>query len=149
MMRGLVLYDSLYGNTRLVAEAIAGELGVEARSVADVRPGQLAGLDVLVVGSPINGWRPSERMGQFLFKLQPQQLRGLKIATFDTRMNVFFHGDAAKKISAGLERAGASPVSEPKWFVVKGKEGPLAEGELEKAKTWGRELRRALLGHRP
>jgi len=145
-MRGLVLYDTLFGNTRVIAEAIAGELGVPVKSVTEVQSSDLSGLDALVVGSPINGWRPSERMGQFLFSLRPDQLHGLSVATFDTRMNVFFHGDAAKKIAAGLERAGANPVGEPRWFLVKGKEGPLAEGELEKAKTWGRDLRKQLTG---
>ena len=52
-MKALVVYDSAYGNTRSVAETIAGSLGgLQARSVpvGDFKPDELAAGDLLVVG---------------------------------------------------------------------------------------------------
>jgi hypothetical protein len=49
---------------------------------------------------------------------------------------LFIHGDAAEKILRSLEGAGAEIVAEPGLFYVKGKEGPLLDGEIEKAKAW-------------
>ena len=64
------------------------------------------------------------------------RLKGIKAATFDTRVKIFIHGDAAKKISQKLKEAGAEIITEPLAFYVRGKEGPLFEGEKEKAMEW-------------
>ncbi len=142
-MKALVVFDSLYGNTKIIADAIGRELGADTPVVfiSDVTPERLQGIELLVVGSPINGWRPSERMGKFLVGLQPGQLAGVKVATFDTRVSLIIHGDAAKQMSKVLIAAGATLASEPHWFYVKGKEGPLKDGELEKAIVWAKTLR--------
>jgi flavodoxin len=135
-MTSLVLFDSNYGNTKIIAETIAGRLGAAAVPVAGVTPSSLAGVDLLVVGSPIIGWKPSEKMQGFLAGLADGSLRGVKAAAFDTRVRLFIHGDAARKISHALEQAGARIVARPQGFIVDGREGPLAEGEVEKAAAW-------------
>ena len=146
-MRARVVYDTNYGNTRIIAEVIARELGREASilSVADVTETSLDGVDVLVVGCPINGWRPTETMQAFLKGLAPGSLTGVRAAAFDTRIKLFLHGDAAGKISHALQLAGAGIVAKPHGFVVEGTEGPLAPGETGKAGAWaafiGAELR--------
>ncbi|NMB72461.1 MAG: flavodoxin [Bacteroidales bacterium] len=147
-MKTLVLFDSIYGNTKIIAETIAGELGENAKalSVLDFNAKELEGTGLLVAGSPINAWKPSERMGQFLASLDKNQLKGIKAASFDTRVNILIHGDAAKKIAYGLKKAGAQIITEPNVFFVQGKEGPLAEGEAEKAADWARSIK-ALLGN--
>lgn len=141
-MSSLVIYDSNYGNTKIVAEAIAAELGdgTPCVKVDDVQSDQLNGLHLLVVGSPINGWRPTEKTGAWLSRLRPGQLQGVRAATFDTRITSFFHGNAAKPMSEQLRRAGATLISEPQGFIVKGKEGPLAEGEIQRAQQWVKTL---------
>lgn len=57
IMKTLVIFDTNYGNTKLVADSIAGQLGEGARSVSveDLRDSDLAGIGLLVVGSPIIG----------------------------------------------------------------------------------------------
>jgi len=137
-MSAIVIYDTNYGNTRKIAEAVADALGARAISVSDVQPEDLSGIGLLVVGSPILGWKPSERMLTFLGSLGPGRLNNVQAAAFDTRVKLFIHGDAAGKIAKALAGAGARLVTEPKAFYVKGKEGPLLEGELEKAREWGR-----------
>ena len=141
-MKALVIYDSNLGNTKLIAEVIAGALGDTTRAipVTDVNADDLAGVELLVVGSPIIGWKPTVRMQQFLAGLRPGQLNGIKATTFDTRVKLFIHGDAAKEMAKRLTELGAEIVAEPMPFYVLGKEGPLFEGEVEKAKVWAKKL---------
>lgn len=49
-------------------------------------------------------------------------------------------GWAAKPIAGRLTRAGGTLVAEPEGFVVLDSEGPLKEGEVERAAAWGRTL---------
>lgn len=137
-MKALVIYDSVYGNTKKVAEAVAAELGkgVKAVSVVDFKDKDLTGLDLLVVGSPIIGWRPTEKMKALLAGLKAGQLKGVRATAFDTRMRIFIHGDAAKKIAAALKLAGAEIVAETAGFIVEDREGPLAKDAVVKAKEW-------------
>jgi flavodoxin len=137
-MKALVIFDTSFGNTKIIAETIAKELGNDTKAIliSDFNNNELEGIDLLVVGSPIIGWKPSERMGKFLANLGKDQLKGFKAATFDTRVKIFFHGDAAKKIAQTLKEAGAGIIVEPQAFLVKGKEGPLIDGEIEKAIEW-------------
>jgi flavodoxin len=135
-MKSLVIFESTFGNTKQIAEAIAKELGAITVVASAVKPKDLKGLDLLVVGSPIIGWMPEEKMGKFLATLQKDQLTGAKAATFDTRVKLFIHGDAMGKIAKSLEAAGAELICESHPFYVKGKEGPLLADELTKAVTW-------------
>ncbi|MHB1377912.1 MAG: flavodoxin family protein [Candidatus Humimicrobiaceae bacterium] len=141
-MKALVVFDSNLGNTKMIAETIAKELGKDTKivSVSDFNIKELEEVDLLVAGSPIIGWKPSEKMGNFLTSLGREQLKGLKAATFDTRVKIF-HGDAAKKISQKLIEAGAEIVGKPQAFFVKGKEGPLVDGEIEKATKWAKSIK--------
>lgn len=142
-MKAVVVYDSAYGNTKSVAEAIAGSLdGLEATPVpvGDFKPEALAAGDLLVVGSPINGWRPTPKITTLLSSLGSGSLRGVNAAAFDTRVRMFIHGDAAKKISHALKAGGADIIAEPMPFYVKGSEGPLRDGEIEKAESWAQSL---------
>jgi flavodoxin len=141
-MRALVIYDSNLGNTKLIAETIAGELGDEARavSVTTVKTEEMAEVELLVVGSPIIGWKPTVRMQEFLAGLRPGQLKGIKATTFDTRVKLFIHGDAAKEMAKRLKVLGAEIMAEPMPFYVRGKEGPLLVGEVERARDWAKQL---------
>ncbi len=140
-MKTLVVFDSNFGNTQKIAETIAEEFETQAVPVSKVSIDELQGLDLVIVGSPINAWRPSEKMGKFLSNLNKGQLKGIKAAAFDTRVKLFIHGDAAKKISKALENAGAEIIVEPHAFFVKGNEGPLLDGEIEKASEWAKLIR--------
>lgn len=139
-MKALVVYDTNYGNTKIIADAIAKELKSKALSVSELGEKDLSGVELLVVGSPINGWRPTERINKFLNSLNKDQLNGVKVAAFDTRVKLFIHGDAAGKISRGLEKAGGVNIAAPRGFIVKGTEGPLLDGEMEKAINWVRSM---------
>ncbi len=142
-MKSLVLYDSVYGNTKTIAETVAKELGGDTvvMSIQEFKPEYLQEVKLLVVGSPIIAWQPTMKMMDFLMTLKSRMLDNRKAAVFDTRVGLFIHGDAAGKIAVELARAGAVIISEPMGFKVKGKEGPLMKGEVERAAAWARSLR--------
>ena len=139
-MKSLVVYDSNFGNTKLIAETIANELHTIALSVKDTSKTDLKDIELLIVGSPINGWRPTQKIIDWLHTLTKAQMNDVNAAGFDTRITKFFHGDAAGKITTMLKRAGANIVNNPKGFFVEGKEGPLLKGEQAKAKEWAKIL---------
>ena len=142
-MKSLVLYDTMYGNTKIIAETVAKELGGDAvvMLVSDFKLDYLQEVKLLVVGSPVIAWQPTVKIMNFLSGFKKKQLDGFKAAVFDTRVEIFIHGDAAGKIAVELARAGAVVVTEPMGFKVKGREGPLKDGEVEKAAAWARSLR--------
>lgn len=153
-MKTLVLYDSLYGNTEKIAQAIAGALGAKAETVVDRASGDLAGLELLIVGCPTHGGRPSEPMSDFIGKIADGDLGGVKIATFDTRFARDEHGKplqmlmrmigfAGPKLAEALSKKGGELVGEPEGFIVEDKEGPLKTGELERAAAWAKNLNSA------
>ncbi|HNW96336.1 MAG TPA: flavodoxin domain-containing protein [Candidatus Paceibacterota bacterium] len=142
-MKALIVFDSNFGNTRKIAEVIAGELGNDAAVVAvsDFDQQQLIGVDLLIVGSPIIAWKPTEKILEFLEDLNKEQLKGVKITAFDTRVKLFIHGDAKEKIATKLESLGARIIIGPQAFYVKGKEGPLLDGELYRVASWIKSLK--------
>jgi len=79
-MKALVLYDTNFGNTKVIAETIAKELwkDTKAMPVSDFDVREIKGIDLLVVGSPIVGWKPSEKMVAFLATLGKQAVSQFK-----------------------------------------------------------------------
>jgi hypothetical protein len=62
------------------------------------------------------------------------------VTAFETRIDVFYSGSAAGKVLKSLNKLGGKAVAEPGKFIVKGTEGPLLEGELEKASQWASQI---------
>lgn len=137
-MNTLVIYDSNFGNTKLVAEEIVNHLDGNAKtvSVKDFHTEDLSGVDLVVWGSPINGWKPTEATMSVLNDLPEKAFEGIKFTTFDTRVKSFMHGDAKDQMAAKIRKLGGTPILESKAFFVKGKGGPLFDGEIEKAGDW-------------
>lgn len=157
-MKGLVIFDSVFGNTERVACAIGDAIGaladVETVRVAEVKPEQLAGLEFLIVGSPTRRFSPTPAVTSFLKRIPRNGLAGVRVAAFDTRFSereieesasilpflVRIFGYAAEPISERLEKKGGERVAPPEGFIVNGTEGPLAEGELDRAADWARQI---------
>ena len=156
-MKALVVFDSVFGNTGQIARAIGEALGtpdeVETVQVGDVRTEQLQGLDLLVVGSPTRRFKATSATYTFLGSIPRESLQGVKVAAFDTRITeaeiekvrilAFFvriFGYAAKPIADRLQKRGGVLVVPPEGFYVEGTEGPLQEGELERAAEWARQI---------
>jgi len=157
-MRILVVYDSMYGNTARVAEAVADALRPEGEvrllPVAEATPAALAEAGLLIVGSPTQRFRPLPTVSTLLGGLPAGSLENVRVAAFDTRLVIadahnavlsFFvrmlgpSAYAARRIERALVRAGGRPAVASEGFLVEGTEGPLKEGELERAARWARQ----------
>ncbi len=155
-MKALVVYDSIYGNTEQIARAIGDALqsqaDVQILRVGDVKPEHMVGLSLLVAGAPTHGSMASPAMKAWLKALAPNSLRGVKVAAFDTRMAVsdikpaiaaFFvklFGYAAQPIANSLTKRGGTLVIPAEGFFVKDTQGPLKDGEIERAAAWSRQI---------
>ena len=102
-MKSIVIYYSETGNTEKVARAIAGALAGEIMRVEETKINELAGHDLIFIGTPVHGFRPSKKIEDFLDKLP--QLSGRKGAAFCTK---HFSGDEMtfKIIRKKLEKKG-------------------------------------------
>lgn len=151
MAEKLVIYDSVFGNTEKIAQAIGEALGnATVKKVTDVDPTDLENLKILFVGSPTRAFRPTPAIMSFLKGLDKNTLLGVKAAAFDTRIPIDqtdskflkvmikLFGYADKKVEKALTKTGADLALEPNGFGVTGTEGPLSEGELEQAQTWAK-----------
>jgi flavodoxin I len=155
-MKTLVIYDSVFGNTEQIARVIGNALGpreeVGIFRVNSVKPEQLTGVELLIVGSPTRGFKPTEAVQAFLKGLPAESLKGVRVAVFDTRIDVrdiFFlfrglvdgGGYAAPFIAKSLQAAGGELVEPLEGFFVKKREGPLKNGELERAEEWAKAIK--------
>jgi hypothetical protein len=162
-MKAVVVYESLWGNTAAVARAVAEGIGPETRvlSTAEARPDEVADADLLVAGAPVQGFSlPSDKMRagikadqdpppdlsiptmrSWLEHLPPGSGRS---AAFDTKIR-WSPGSAAAVIDHQLTKTGYVPVVKAEHFIVSGQTGPVRDGELERARRWGEELRRAIV----
>lgn len=163
-MKALVVYESLWGNTAAVARAIAEGIGESARvlSTAEAAGEDLDSVDLIVAGAPVFGFKlSSDRMREGI-RAKPGKgpapdltcptLRSWldalpaghgRSAAFDTQVRGPF-GSGAPEIAKALEAAGYSRLTSPAGFIVKGRHGPLREGEIERAREWGAELARSM-----
>ena len=146
-MKALIVVDSQYGNTEKIARAIAEGLKplVEVKVVkpSEVTPQDLGPIQLLIVGSPVQGGRQTKAIQEFLNRIPADSLKNISVAAFDTRMRMWLakvFGYAASRIAEGLQEKGGALATQPQGFVVKGREGPLAEGELERATEWAKEV---------
>lgn len=166
-MHALVVYESMFGNTRAIAEAVAD--GLREVGEADVyevasAPTNAPDVDLVVVGGPTHAFgmtRSSTRQSakeqapdgvvvseaggvrEWLHAL-PTATKHPCAAAFDTRVApTRVPGSAAKGIAKRLRGKGFAVVVRPKTFWVSGTTGPLLDGELDQARAWGREVGRA------
>ncbi len=153
-MKILIVYDTVSPMkiTAKVAETIGGALrdkGIEVESffVKDVDQAILKNYDCLIVGAPTMSFRASNGIMQFLNSLPDKDFSGQLAAAFDTQMQMWFSGNAAKGIENKLKKLGFEIVAPPLIAYVEGKinQMQLKDGELEKTKNWAQEVAKAVL----
>ena len=160
-MKAVVVYESLWGNTAEVAQAIADGLGPDAAALTTdaANAEAIAGAELIVAGAPVHAFSlPRDAMREGLAKSETEApappdlshptlrswLEALpsgqgRSAAFETRIWWSPRG-ATGDIEKRLERAGYSRAAKAQKFIVEGTYGPLREGELERARTWGEQL---------
>ena len=142
-MKTLIVYDSVYGNTEKIAKAMAEAITPPGEAtvlrVGEANPSELESFDFLIVGSPTHAGRPTPAVQDFLNKVTQQSLKDIKVAAFDTRVTSKFakiFGNAAGRMGGHITKKGGVLIASPENFFVAGREGPLKEGELERAAAW-------------
>lgn len=170
-MRCLVVYESIYGNTRDVALAIADgaatTVPTDAVEVSDAPTTIPEDVELLIVGGPTHGFSMtrtgtrSDAMtkhadgfdGSFVstgrgireWLGEVTVSKGTRFATFDTKIaKPHLPGSAAAKAAKLLKRKRLVPIADPENFWVEGTQGPLSQGDLERAKQWGAGVAAAL-----
>ncbi|MGD8903996.1 MAG: flavodoxin family protein [Anaerolineae bacterium] len=143
-MNALVVYHSEFGNTRQVAEAIAetfDEVGTARTASAEqLEAADLQGVDLVVMGTPTHKMNLPQAVRPIFEQLPRRSLRGVPVAAFDTSYEMsalLARFTAAKRVDRKLRKLGGKRLVPPETFHVHHHhEGPLLNGELERAKTW-------------
>lgn len=164
MTRALVVFESMFGNTQKIAEAVTEGLSVhmptDILEVGTV-PGLLGDdVELLVVGGPTHAFglsRPGTRedatrqagghvvsggvgLREWLPTLEPTT-KNVGVATFDTRIaKPRLPGSAARAAEKRLRKLGFRIAARSESFYVTGTAGPLVHGETERARAWGEKL---------
>lgn len=165
-MRGFVVYESLFGNTARIAQAVLDglkmHLDVELHSVAEGL--QPEGVDLLVIGGPTHAFSmsriatrqdavnqgadadPTIGLREWLNDLP--QGKDTPFAAFDTRVDMVrrLPGSAAKAAVKVARKRGYQPITRPESFYVQDVPGPLLDGEVQRAEVWGTQLAESLAG---
>ena len=160
-MQALVVFESMFGNTAAIARAVGSGLATKLETQiheVDAAPRVLGeSTELLIVGGPTHAFGMSRvgtretaarQAGDSLVSqgigvrewLDAFQFPswGVAGAAFDTRIDrPRLPGAAANAIARRLRRAGVSPVLSTESFYVSATDGPLLEGELERARQWG------------
>jgi flavodoxin I len=144
-MKTLIVYDSIYGNTEKIAQAISSAMAGEVKllRVSDANALFINEIDLLIIGSPTQGGKPTKSIQDFVDKISRLDIKDKNIVIFDTRISnklVGIFGYAGGKISSSLANKGSNIKGAPEGFFVKGSKGPLKEGEIERAVNWARTI---------
>ncbi len=155
-MKILIVYESFFGNTEKIAaetrDALTSKHTVLFRKVSEAATADIESSDLIITGAPTRAFRPSPGMQKFLKSLSQEAMKNKQCAVFDTRVDVQdihskfltfmvkLFGYAAEPMAKILRKKGAADDIQINWFFVKDSEGPLTEGELERARSWAGSL---------
>jgi flavodoxin len=142
-----VVYDTKYGNTKLVAEMIVEGIreveGIETAigDVEEVKLGNLADSDVILIGSPNHMGGPARGIKKLIDKLGKLDLKAKWVAVFDTYLGEDFE-KAVKKMEKriGEKVPGLKLMTSGLSIRVGGTKGPIVEGELPRCKDFGKKI---------
>jgi flavodoxin len=147
-MNALVVYHSQFGNTQQVAETIAevfqGAGTSRALDATQLAATDLQGTDLVVMGTPTHKMNLPQAVRPIFEQLPRRILRGVPVAAFDTsyKMSAFLaRFTAAKRVDRQLRKLGGRRLVPPETFhVEEHHEGPLFDGEIERARTWAQTI---------
>ena len=147
MIKVIIVYDTKYGNTKLVAETILDQMKefekIEAgiKDLKDASPNILTDYDAILIGGPNHFGSPSRTIMKFIDNAGKLNLGERKIAVFDTYMGKDFEKTVKKMEARIKERVPQLRLMSPGASIrVEGLKGPISEGELPKAKEFGRRI---------
>ena len=154
-MKAIILFDTLFGNTEMIAQYLAKGLrqaGVESEcvNISKVRTDELTEYDLLALGAPTQYLSASKPMKEFLDRLKTVNLKGKYGFAFDTKLGSFMSGSAAKVIEKKLKDMGLEIIKPRSSAIVVGRkekkdqakigDAVLKEGMEEQFEKVGSEL---------
>jgi len=145
LKKAIVIFDSKFGNTEKIAEALSEGmkkegLNVDCVRIENVDLNKLAEYDMLAIGAPTQWFGISKPMKEFLKKLANVNLQNKKAFAFDTKLSEGRSGSAAKGIEKQLKQLQMTIIRPYASAIVKGVKGPLEEGAEEKFTQIGSEI---------
>jgi flavodoxin len=151
MKKVLILYDTVYGNTRSVAMALsrgleAGNFYVDCSSILSVDPGEIINYDVIGIGGSTHFHGSSKEMKSFLKRIEHLKMENKRGFVFETRGDFRFAGSAANKIMKILRRMKLKIIHPVITGIVLDKEDPLQLKTLERIEQIGLEISDKLNG---
>ncbi|MHA2391246.1 MAG: flavodoxin family protein [Promethearchaeota archaeon] len=146
-MKIFVVYDTKYGNTKLVAEKIIEgleeyeELESSISDVESISFDKLPDFDVILIGSPNHVGGPARTINKFIDNLGKLELSGKQFAVFDTYMGGDFN-KAVLKMEARIKKKSPdlTQITSGLSIKVDGMKGPVTEGEFPKCKEFGKTI---------
>jgi len=156
VLKVIVVYESKYGNTKLVAETIIEGMsrveGIETviKELKDVDLNKIAVYDAILIGSPNHYGGPTKGVKEFIDRLGKFHLNGKLFAVFDTylgkKSDYFFEKAVKKMVKIINEKIPALKQIAPGLSLkVQGMKGPIVEGELPKCKEFGKKIANQLI----
>ena len=147
MAKVIVAYESKYGNTRLVAEAIIEGMreveGIETvlSELKEADLNKVPDYDAILIGSPNHWGGPTRGVRKFIDKLSKLNLEGKLFAVFDTCLGKDFE-KAVKKMEKRINEKvpGMKQIAPGLSIRVQGMKGPILEEELPKCKEFGSKI---------
>ena len=153
MANVIVIYESKYGNTKLVAEKIIEGMKqvsvIEAvlTEVNSIDLKQIARFDTILIGSPNHMGGATRSIRKFIDKLGKLNPEGKLTAVFDTYIGKDYEKAVRKMERQISEKVSGLKLVEPGLSIrVEGMKGPITEGELPKCKEFGAKIATKLKG---
>ncbi|MFX1317590.1 MAG: flavodoxin family protein [Promethearchaeota archaeon] len=147
MVKVIVVYDTKYGNTKLVAQKIVEGIneieGIETTisDVKDTDPKKVANYDAILIGSPTHFGGPARSINTLIDKLGKLDLRTKWAAVFDTYLGEDFEKSVKKMEGRIREKAPKLKLITSGLSIrVDGMKGPVTDGELPKCKDFGKQI---------
>ncbi|MFW9845475.1 MAG: flavodoxin family protein [Candidatus Thorarchaeota archaeon] len=148
----LVVYDTKFGNTKLLAQKIAegieeaGDINCKLESINDEDKGEAGAFDAILFGCPVHAMRATRGIQGAIKKAAKDRLDGKLVTTYETYMGNH-NGKAIRKMEELLtKRAPRVRLITPGFSaLVDGFEGPLNADDAIKAIEFGRTFGRELL----
>ena len=136
MKKAIILYDSLFGNTKKVALSLSrgleeGGLYVDCTSIQEVNIDRLKSYDLIAIGGPTHFHGASKKMKQFLPKLNHLEVENKAGFAFETKGEFKMAGSAAKRITRYMKKIGLKIIHPTVVGIVLDQEGPLKDYTLE------------------
>ncbi|MEE8413751.1 MAG: flavodoxin domain-containing protein [Dehalococcoidales bacterium] len=144
MTKVIIVYESRYGNTKLVAETIAegmksdSETEVVLSELNETDPGKLGDYDAILVGSPNHIGTATRSVRKFIDQLGKLGLENKPVTVFDTYM-IKDYEKAVRKMERRLKAktSGLNLITPGLSVRVDGLKGPVTAGELPRSREFG------------